>query len=124
MSSELSKIIHESFPKLFSFEHYGKEYFVGIETEDGWYDLIKELSGKISAIDPEAKVHQIKEKFSTMRYYCSYTNDRVSDLIREYEQASAKICEICGKGGKVRNDLGWIKTLCEKHYKEIKSSRK
>ena len=34
---------------------------------------------------------------------------------------SAIICEATGKPGKLRNDLGWWRTLCDEEYDKIKN---
>lgn len=30
------------------------------------------------------------------------------------------LCEVTGKPGKLREDLGWIRTLCDEEYNKIK----
>ncbi|MEK6880416.1 MAG: LAGLIDADG family homing endonuclease [Nanoarchaeota archaeon] len=55
---------------------------------------------------------------NSLCFYMTCATDEMYDLIQEYEKKSETICEDCGKEGKLRNDLGWILTLCDKHYKE------
>jgi len=40
-----------------------------ISCDKGWYPLITELHKKLSAMHPDYEIYQIKEKFSTLRYY-------------------------------------------------------
>jgi hypothetical protein len=47
----------------------------------------------------------------------------IDDIVKEAENKTYRTCEICGAEGKVRNDLGWIKTLCINHYKETLARR-
>lgn len=37
----------------------------------GWYRLLVELDTQLAALDPDYRVQQVKEKFGTLRYYCS-----------------------------------------------------
>ena len=54
-------------------------------TGPGWKNLIKELDSKMSAIDPDYTIEQIKEKFGGLRYYFSsnsHNADAMYDLLR------------------------------------------
>jgi hypothetical protein len=99
------------------------------ECNDGWNTLIHTA---LSVIDSHLRwknneetyagkiiLDQVKEKFGTLRIY--YTDnsicpDYVSGVIDFAEHMSVHICEECGKPGKIRGDLSWLKTLCEDHY--------
>ena len=92
-------------------------------------------------------VIQIKEKFGTLRFYyafegkphylhafdmfgadggCSVRNlpkgddfeDKIAEIVRKYEKKSGSVCEVCGSKGKIRPELGYVQTLCDKCYKE------
>ena len=67
------------------------------------------------------KASQVKEKFGGLRFYYDPTEieitDQIFDLVTRAETESYKICEECGKPGKLRNK-GWYVTLCNKCYKE------
>ena len=39
----------------------------------GWYGILAELDDELSALDPNYEVHQVKEKYGTLRYYADYT---------------------------------------------------
>lgn len=56
-------------------------------------------------------VQQVKEKFGTLRFYCS-GNETIHKYVRLSEWLSSVTCEDCGKHGKA-NDSGWIRTQCE-----------
>ena len=81
----------------------------------GWSELIHKL---YNAKPDDVEVWQVKEKFGTLRFYTSAAPGWYFDLIDYYEKKSATICEDCGEEGKLRTDLGWILTLCDKHYQE------
>ena len=42
-----------------------------ISHDAGWYPIVVAFDQRLSAIDPEYVVHQVKEKFGTLRYYCA-----------------------------------------------------
>jgi len=99
----------------------------GCECGDGWYQILDELCSEIEKIINESdspvdlEVNQIKEKFGTLRFNVSIDGPekectKIEELIQEAEQKSASICEECGKPGIIRDDLGWILTLCDDCY--------
>lgn len=73
--------------------------------------------------DNRLKATQVKEKFSTLRYYTNYTSDEIEKAIIEAEKQSAITCETCGEKGKSRNNRGWLVTLCDEHWKEYLDER-
>lgn len=127
MKKELEEKLRADFPKLYR-DLYGSPQVTcmafGIETSDGWYDLIYDLSHKINIEinklpEPERNdcyFAQIKEKFGKLRVYMTGNNDGIDRLINEAERKSQTICEFCGKEGSLRRDLGWLLTLCDEHY--------
>lgn len=107
-----------------------ENYFTG----KGWTPLLIELTEKLIAIEKKnlhwykrlqkknlITVAQIKEKFAGLRYYTNGINSRYADevytLITEYEHKSYITCEECGLPGIFRQ-TGWVKTLCDTHFKE------
>jgi hypothetical protein len=62
-------------------------------------------------------VTQIKEKFGTLRFYYHGGDDYIRGLESMADSMSARICEDCGKPGKIRSG-GWVRTLCEEHALE------
>ena len=61
-------------------------------------------------------VTQVKEKFGGLRVYCGSADEEFYTAIDAAEKESYQTCEICGEIGKLRKDLGWMLTLCDKHY--------
>lgn len=43
-----------------------------ISCDKGWYPLIIELDQKLAEIFPDYELHQVKEKFGTLRYYIGF----------------------------------------------------
>ena len=68
------------------------------DLKEDWYDI--------------DKITYIKEKYWTMRIEWPH-NDIISDI----ETASWYFCETCGSAGRLRTDLWWHRTLCDKHYR-------
>ena len=121
MNKENTEKLLKDFPNLY------RQYYLpmdqtcmcwGIETSDGWFELIYDLSKKLSKVSPECEASQVKEKFARLRFYVDNCNEEGHKLIDEAERKSGTICEECGKPGKVREDLGWVRTLCDEHYDE------
>jgi hypothetical protein len=87
----------------------------------GWASLLDKIYDNLR---PETQVLQVKEKFGGLRFYVGGATTEEFDVIDQAEEDSYTICEQCGKEGKLREDLGWILTLCDEHYEEIKKNRR
>lgn len=82
----------------------------------GWWPLLDEMVEKLRALDPEVEL-MFKEKHGTCQInYCTESSEHfnaIRKLTDEAENASKTICEICGQPGYLRNDHGWMQTLCD-----------
>lgn len=127
MDKELQDKIFNDFPELYSDKD--KSMLVtcmcwGIETENGWFNIIYNLSKEIEIERLKlceeyrklVKVVQVKEKYGTLRYYLNHETDEMSFWIREVENKSEITCEICGEFGLNKEISGWYQVLCQKHY--------
>lgn len=100
--------------------------------------------------DVDIVIDQVKEKYGTLRFYYHLGEDgpqihaidilgmgslrlknektplnkEISELVGKYEKMSGTVCEECGKAGKIRKDLGWIRTLCDDCYNKHVVKRK
>lgn len=90
----------------------------GVECDIGWKDIIEPLIKECQ--EKGITITQIKEKYGTLRFYVAGCTDEMWDKIEAAELKSAVTCEICGAEGKLRSNGGWLKTLCNKHTKELK----
>lgn len=123
MKEELENQIFKAFPKLFplgrNVDPMNSLIFFGLEINDGWYDLIYNLSKQIDEIRKRDKIDvvvvQVKEKFGSLRYYTYGGNKKIWDLVSNSEKRSSEICEDCGKKGHMRG-TSWYKTLCDDCY--------
>ena len=73
------------------------------------------------------RIVQIKEKWGYLHWYDGGTpkDSKIYDIIRKYEQISAKTCVVCGKPA-TKMSTGWISPYCDdcvvpgRKYTEIK----
>ena len=117
----------------------------GCIAPDGWKNIILDLDRQLAYLDPDYEIHQVKEKFGTLRFYYGTTvEDRtvqeiMDALVDHAEMMSAKVCDQCGNsswiqrshwGNKyddtavLKDSGGWLKTICdscdtEGRYKKI-----
>lgn len=64
--------------------------------------------------------YKVQRVFDYVRHLLGiYTKyEIINHNVDTAEILSAHTCEVCGDDGETRWDLGWIKTLCDTHYKE------
>jgi hypothetical protein len=92
------------------------------DVDSGWYPLIKELIEDLIKLGWDKQLCQVKEKFGGLRFYINTGSDEIFKRITLAENQSYEICETCGVKGDMRTDIGWYRTLCNKHYEEHKSN--
>jgi hypothetical protein len=90
---------------------------------EGWHQLVAKCHLELKALDPNYEICQIKEKFGTLRFYFWTKKDDETELAmwktsQKYELASAELCELTGKPGKLMFKQGLYKTLAEEYEKE------
>lgn len=83
-----------------------------IDVGPGWYPIVIKLNEDIAKIAPDYEVHQVKEKFGGLRYYCQ-ENDEIRELIREAERKASVTCEVCGAPAVLKVCRYWYKTICD-----------
>jgi hypothetical protein len=92
-----------------------------IDCGSGWYRLLADTHRKLKYLCPDYEIHQIKEKYGTLRYYFG-TNEgfdnkiayeTMLDVVSVAERQSAHICEKCGKRASTRVKNHWFFTACE-----------
>ena len=89
------------------------------EVSPGWNLLIKNLIQDLIILGWDKEVIQVKEKFGGLRFYINEGTSEIHQRIAKAELESMKICEVTGKPGKLRNDIGWYRTLCDEEYNKI-----
>jgi hypothetical protein len=130
ISNEEEEMLFQRFPRLFpggsNVNPMKSLMCFGIECRRGWLALITKLCEDIERVEIEMKlppehrcqVVQIKSKYGGLRYYTNGHTTQVDELIMAAEKESYTTCEYCGVRGELRNDIPWITTLCDTHYKE------
>lgn len=107
----------------------------GIECGDGWYDLVETLChslqaridqaveyskypahAELSASHPQCTLMQIKEKFGRLTIYADGATPVQRAMIGMAESMSSKLCETCGKPGKMQRG-GWLYVACDEHIR-------
>lgn len=140
MNEENCKKLTDRFP-MFQSQGVDPRYpfpMFGFECGDGWFQLLWDLCEDLEQLEkkfldslpeedkaktlleggwPGLEVHQVKEKFGTLRFYVGAATDEMHDRINEAEKKSAEICEVCGKPGKIRGRM-WIYCACDEHTRE------
>ena len=103
-------------------EYLKKESWTG----PGWDHIIDTLDNKLSNIDPNYDINQVKEKFGLLRYYYTPSTgfwkpdggktdeyDAMSLAVSQAEGESGRTCEECGDPGEMRDERHWLRTLCD-----------
>ena len=109
-----------------------------------------ETAYKNTGVEIDFVPSQVKEKFGILRFYYDVGAVRktihafdflgagtlrsdekstplyqeVHNIVRRWEEASSKICEVCGKPGILRTDLSWALTLCDACHQNRVKERK
>lgn len=111
---DFEKKMFERYPVMFS------EYVqrVGFSCGDGWNLVLERLFNAMSTDTPPITINQVKEKFGGLRVYYSGGSTLSTKALRFAEETAAGLCEVCGKSGFIRDDLSWLRVLCNKHHEE------
>jgi hypothetical protein len=99
---EVKAAYPEAFRELFRY---------GFDCGPGWRDLILWALAGMVAADPLVQIHQIKQKFGSLRINPQSDSDEVWRLSSEAEARSLHICELCGQPGAFRE--GRYVTRCD-----------
>ncbi len=85
----------------------------------GWLPLVRQFAAEALPHDPSLNVHEIKEKFGTMRIWCDTPVLKARLAKGKAEIKSGMTCEVCGAEGWLRRPppgrWAWWRTLCEEH---------
>lgn len=137
MNHDLELQLYKKYPKIL--QDCGKSPMEScmsfwMECDDGWYELLDKCMEKLQYFcdicskdgrEVQVVANQIKEKYSTLRFYVSVygassiENDIVDDIISEAERKSSYTCEITGKHGEPCKKGGWYKTLCYEEARKL-----
>lgn len=95
----------------------------GFECSNGWFYILYQLCQDLDKMKKpdDFQIVQVKQQMGILSIECNKTTKEIFERIRQAENESTKICEICGERGRLRID-GWRQTLCEK-CKKRKNNR-
>ena len=86
---------------------------------EGWRQIVDVLVVAFRKIDPDYRIHDVKEKFGGLRFSTAWTQDNDNadafrNLIRAAEAGSYEIGQYCGSGTGVTTASRprWVRTLC------------
>ena len=88
----------------------------GLAAPKGWDDLIEETFLKVLNIYPDLEIHQIKEKFGGLRFYCNVPfKHKAYSFIKDAETRSYHICQNCGSTEATNRNISkyWVATVCD-----------
>lgn len=93
----------------------------------GWRPILERLHDRLLAIDPDYRLHQVKEKRGILRIYAADEDYAETQILAQIEAAiagavreSAVTCERCGQPGRLPERLEWrrlrryLLTLCDR----------
>jgi len=80
----------------------------------GWLSIARTCCDALQRLDPDVRIHQLKEKFGGLRVYLKHGNAQLWTTIDAAEHLSFRTCQQCGATpASARMERHWIKTLCE-----------
>jgi hypothetical protein len=90
----------------------------GCDAPDGWKEIILAADQMLAHVDPDYQIHQVKEKYGTLRYYYATTapgiaNDIMRTIAKWAEMSSAYVCQRCGGPEAELTRTSLYETLCE-----------
>lgn len=87
------------------------------QVNSGWSDIVERLVIDLEKLGWDGIINQVKEKFGGLCFYIGgESNTAIGNRIRQAEKESYKTCEMCGRPGKLRDDLAWWHTMCDHCY--------
>lgn len=63
----------------------------------GWIPLLDRLARDLVRLGWDRDLHQVKEKFGSLRFYVGESTEEMDELIREAGDLSERICSRCGR---------------------------
>jgi hypothetical protein len=113
MKEELDALLCQRYPKIFADCQRTR-------CREGWFDLIDVLCERLqSRTDrngaPQVVVTEVKEKWGELSFSVKGSNDEQDGMIAMAEAMSARICESCGKPGKLMVNEDDFLTRCVEH---------
>lgn len=125
MTPEKDEELVKKYPEIFKNRYESVKYHpigFGIECADGWFDILDAACAEIQhhcnhvkardGKDIQVVADQVKEKFGELRFYVHGGDEYTDGIVSMAERMSSRICEDCGKPGKLYTG-GWWLTQCQ-----------
>ena len=88
----------------------------------GWVPILDRLAEDLVALGWDRDLHQVKEKFGTLRFYIGTGTPEMDARISAAEDETERTCEECGGPGTLRT-TGWWKVECADCARKRERSR-
>lgn len=113
MKKELDALLCQRYPRIFADCQRTR-------CREGWFDLMDVLCERLQSWTarngaPQVVVTEVKEKWGEQSFSVKNSNDEQDGMIEMAEAMSARICEICGKPGKLMVNEDNFSTRCVEH---------
>lgn len=132
MNPENTQKLYAAFPRLYRGRSKPPEVSsmaMGFDCNDGWFDLIWNLSQAIEDVarrdghDPQSEdwpeAAQVKQKVGALRFHLAKNTNTFAALVDNAMKASEEICEVCGAPGAMSADIqSGVRTVCNEHNRE------
>ena len=123
MTPALDALLCQRHPQLFQHRHADPQSCAmgwGLQCGDGWFDLIDILCESLQQETehgdaPQAVAMLVKQKWGRLRFSVESATERQQAMIDLSEALSARLCEQCGKPGKMQSIKGFRTVRCEEH---------
>jgi len=102
----------------------GREYRPGLDIGSGWFPLLYFTLRRASEIcdgqNLTIKINYIKEKYGglAIEFDTLSDSDELMGLFELAEEESYKICDACGRAGKLVQRGRWCMTRCSDHHSD------
>lgn len=137
MTPKLENKIYKKFPKLYRQAKLSEMQTCmcwGFQCGDGWYQLLYNLSQKISDhvelnhdefAEYYPEVSQVKSKYGMLRFNVDGADDEIHKMIDKAEKLADITCEDCGKeyDGKMKNYGSWVYNMCDECFDKFNKQR-
>lgn len=83
----------------------------------GWLPLVEELVQDLIKMGWDKDLHQIKEKFGTLRFYIGEDTPEMRTRIMDAEKRTLSICDTCGAFAQLIKRPNWV-VRCDDCYRK------
>jgi hypothetical protein len=99
-----------------------------VRVGDGWLPLVRACHEAVAAEFPNYELLAVKQKYGELAFQArplaargpeSWTDDerqRLHDIVEHFREASASVCEECGRLGDMRYIDGYELVLCDECF--------